>query len=667
MPRFWQSGGPQSDASVTGVTSPVHPARCFVMLLLIVVLFLVGVYAFRMPGVAPASAPPDEFSAERSMTHVAAIAQEPHPMGSAANARVRAHIVVELTAMGLSPEVQESIVPDYYGVSESKDTVSMHNVIVRLPGTNSTKAIALMGHYDSVPTAPGAGDDGSAVAAMLEAARALRAGVPLQNDVILLFTDGEEPDQFRFGARAFVNQHKWAREIGIVLNFEALGRTGPSMMFETGPANRGLIREFGRAAPHPVAFSFWNDLYRLLAKGSTDYSAFQDAGVAGLNFAYFFERTVYHTALDNVENLDPRSLQHHGSYALALTRHFGGMNLKTLQKDSDGDAIYFSLFGAVLVDYPVTWALPLAILAGLLLVGVIVLGSKRKQLAAPSLIMDVLAFLLSVVAAVVLLSLAWWGIDELHLRRGIVVEPTYKAHLYLAGFLAMTVAVVGAVHVLFRRNAKVANLEIGALILWWILALLTSLYLKGFSYLFAWPLLFCLLACGAAFYWKPVKAASWRRVAVVTVGAAPGLILLASPVYSFFQAFGVSAPGFSGSPSFPIISFSIFFWAMLLGLLIPHMELIAGPRKWRLVAVVLMVGVSCIVVGSLLPGTDAEDLGLRDVGHLLNPDGGGAPSSASTHQETRGPLNTLPGIEKGARQANPEYRVCPHQRWSLKV
>jgi len=179
-------------------------------LLLVVLLVVGGMYAFRMPGVVPASAPPDEFSAERAMAHVVALAQEPHPMGSPANARVRAYIVDQLTTIGLSAQVQEATVPDYYGVNENEDTVKIYNVIARLPGTSATKAVALVGHYDSVPAAPGASDDGSAVAAMLETIRALRAGEPLQNDVILVFTDGEEPGQFRFGARAFVDQHPWA-------------------------------------------------------------------------------------------------------------------------------------------------------------------------------------------------------------------------------------------------------------------------------------------------------------------------------------------------------------------------------------------------------------------------------------------------------------------------
>ena len=63
------------------------------------------------------------------------------------------------------------------------------------------KPLALAGHYDTVPTTPGAGDDTSALATMLETARALVAAPILRNDVILIFTDEEEYGQS--GAKAF--------------------------------------------------------------------------------------------------------------------------------------------------------------------------------------------------------------------------------------------------------------------------------------------------------------------------------------------------------------------------------------------------------------------------------------------------------------------------------
>ena len=110
---------------------------------------------------------------------------------------------------------------------------TIQNLMARLPGTVGGKAILLVCHYDSVATASGASDDGSGVATLLETARALRAGPPIKNDVIFLFTNGEEVGLL--GTQAFVKQHPWAKEIGMALNFDTGGRLGDCVYFRDEP------------------------------------------------------------------------------------------------------------------------------------------------------------------------------------------------------------------------------------------------------------------------------------------------------------------------------------------------------------------------------------------------------------------------------------------------
>jgi Zn-dependent M28 family amino/carboxypeptidase len=213
-----------------------------------------------------------------------------------------------------SAEVQETTVAtDLWGVPYR--VAKVENILVRLKGTGQGKAVLLAGHYDSVSTGPGAGDNAVAVAALLETLRALKAGEPLKNDVIFLFTDGEEAGLL--GAKAFVEEHPWAKDVGIALNFDARGTTGPSYMFQTSDQNGWLIHEFAKAAPHPISNSLANEIYRLLPN-DTDMTVFNKAGFHGLNFAYIDGSTKYHTMQDSYANVDERSLQHHGSYALAL-------------------------------------------------------------------------------------------------------------------------------------------------------------------------------------------------------------------------------------------------------------------------------------------------------------------------------------------------------------
>ena len=178
--------------------------QTIVVVLVIVAAVFAGMSSLARPAVVPASAPADEFSAERAMEHIRAIFQEPHPVGSPGNAQARDYIIAQLEGLGLAPEVQQTtaLIPSRGNVQAS----IVHNIIVKIPGTNSSEAILLDAHYDTMPMTPGASDCGSCVATLLETARALQAGSPPQNDVIFLFTDNEEYGPAS-GAAAFVDEH----------------------------------------------------------------------------------------------------------------------------------------------------------------------------------------------------------------------------------------------------------------------------------------------------------------------------------------------------------------------------------------------------------------------------------------------------------------------------
>ena len=153
------------------------------------------------------------------MVHVRALAPEPHPAGSEANTRARAYLVQQLTALGIEPEVVTA------QIVEGREAAEVHNVLARIPGRANTKAFAITAHYDSVRYGPGAADDIGGVAAMLEAARAIKAGPSLSNDVLLIFTDGEEAGLL--GAKAFL-PHPWAKAIGVLLGLATSAPRSPS-------------------------------------------------------------------------------------------------------------------------------------------------------------------------------------------------------------------------------------------------------------------------------------------------------------------------------------------------------------------------------------------------------------------------------------------------------
>jgi acetylornithine deacetylase/succinyl-diaminopimelate desuccinylase-like protein len=207
------------------MNSSVSLKETWLTLLFILLLVIVALRYLVPPAVIPASASVTDFSAERAMEHVKIIAREPHPTGSIANARVLDYIVAQLRSQGLKTEVQKSASTnpwDIGGAPYSAGTIQ--NVIARLPGANTTGALLLMAHYDSVATGPGASDNASGVAALLEILRALRGGSSLRNDVIFAFTDGEEDGGL--GAQAFVDEYSAAKLVSMALVVESGGSCG---------------------------------------------------------------------------------------------------------------------------------------------------------------------------------------------------------------------------------------------------------------------------------------------------------------------------------------------------------------------------------------------------------------------------------------------------------
>src|SRR5690606_27065961 len=110
----------------------------------------------------------------------------------------------------------------------------------------------------------------------------------------------------------------------------------------------------------------------------TDFSIFREAGRRGLNFAFIGDHARYHTPEDDLDHLDLRSLQHHGDAVWALARELGGGDL-TLADRPAGEAVYFDVVGRVVVRWPVSWSLPLALLAMALVAAQIALGLRRER------------------------------------------------------------------------------------------------------------------------------------------------------------------------------------------------------------------------------------------------------------------------------------------------
>jgi hypothetical protein len=607
-------------------------ATSILIFLFITFFVALALYQESPPRAADASAPTTDFSAARARRHLEVISQRTHPMGTGEHAAVRDYIVRELTAQGLEPEVQKTSV-----VASSRGTYragTVENIIARLKGRESGKAVLLVGHYDSVPTSFGASDDGSAVAAMLEALRALKATAPLKNDIIFLFTDGEETGSM--GAQAFADEHPWAKDIGVVLNMEARGNSGPSLMFETSDQNGWLIRELARSAPHPVASSLLYEIYRALPN-DTDLSVFKRKGYAGLNFAFINGHAHYHSLADNLDQLDMHSLQHQGANALALARHFGNLDLQNPRAEN---VVYFSLFGALLVYYSEMVSIILTVLVLLLFAGVLVIGFRKGFLSVGGILAGGLALFVSLLASALAVTMVWRTVRELHPEYGAILQGvTYNSDLYIVSFVTLAVAVTAVIYILFRKKVREANLLMGGLLWWVVLMVLTTVMMRGASYLFTWPLLFALIATAYLFVSQDQERNSLRRLLVLCLCSISGIVLLSPMIYLIFTAMPLNI---AGGVSVLVV--------LLLGLLIPHLSLMTTERKkWWLPVGLFAVSLAFIIAGNFTSGFNKNRPQPDNIFYSLNADTGKAIWGSTDEEPDQWTQQFFPaGAGKGA-------------------
>ena len=334
---------------------------------------LVGVASLQVPKPAGGGAPATAFSTERAMVDVRELAQRPHPVGSPDHARVRDVLLRRLSALGLETSIQTGPLSRgsarylrRLGGDPEAAGFSATNLIGVLPGRNpALPAVALMVHYDTVPGSPGAADDSTGVAAVLESVRAIRARGPADRTLVVLLTDAEEIGLD--GARVFWGGHPLRDRIGAVINLEARGGGGRAMMFETGRGNAQTIALFGRAGVRADGGVTSNSLavlvYERMPNG-TDFTVPKDRGLPGLNLAFIGRPDQYHAATSTPATLDVGAVQHIGSQTLENADAL--LRAPTLPARG-ADAVYADVFGRVILSHPPAagWGL-LALAAALL-------------------------------------------------------------------------------------------------------------------------------------------------------------------------------------------------------------------------------------------------------------------------------------------------------------
>lgn len=300
--------------------------------------------------------PPSEFAVARAMPDVVAIAREPHITGTPENARVREYIAARMQALGMEVSTSSGTVGErgtakrnrWTGRSDPPPTLT--NVIGVLPGRNrSLPAVLLMSHHDTVCGSPGAADDTAGIAVSLEVARAIKAGGGAERDLVVLVTDAEELGLE--GAKQFFAEHPLRSRVGAVINMEARGGGGRTTLFQTSSDNGNAVALFADVARRPGGSSLAAYIYSVLPN-DTDLTPVLAGSYTAYNFAFIGRSGLYHSPLATPARLDQGAVQDMGAQVLELSRAL--LNSPAMPAPAP-DAVFFDLFGRIMLTYP-AWA-----------------------------------------------------------------------------------------------------------------------------------------------------------------------------------------------------------------------------------------------------------------------------------------------------------------------
>ncbi|WP_372769352.1 M28 family peptidase [Lutibacter sp.] len=519
-----------------------------------------------------------EFSTDKALLQLKEIAKKPHFTGSPEHEVVRNYLVSELEKLGLQVEIQEQIAVN----SKWKAATNNKNILARIKGSENGKALLLLSHYDSNPhSSLGASDAGSGVVVILEGIRAFleKKEIP-KNDIIICISDAEELGLL--GANAFVNHHPWAKEVGLVLNFEARGSGGPSyMLLETNDGNEKLIEAFQEAnTAYPVANSLMYSIYKMLPN-DTDLTVFREgANIDGYNFAFIDDHFDYHTVQDSYERMDVNSLNHQASYLMATLNYFANADLDNLK--SEADYVYFNFPYIGLVFYPFSWVIPMFLFCAVLFLILLFMGVLKKRLTKKGIIKGFYPFIASLLTSAALAFFGWRLLLKIHPQYNDILHGfTYNGYYYIAAFVSLTIAICFWFYKDFFKKRSKQDLLVVPLFFWLLLNGFIAFYLPGAAF-FILPVIILL---GILFISK-FSISKVNMLLLFTLFSIPVLIIFAPLVKMLPVGLGLK-----------MLVVSAVFTVLLFGFLVPVFQQYKDHKK--LSFVFLLIGLMALISASV--------------------------------------------------------------------
>lgn len=281
----------------------------------------------------------NQVSPDRLMAHVQALqnfgtrhVNSTYTSPNSGIGAARTYIANQFKEIEAQSQGRLRLIPHSFPVEWQGVTSTAENIVGYLAGRETGAGVVVVGaHYDSISMdiadgnayAPGANDNGSGVAAVIELAR-IMASMPQPPRSTVLFAAFSAEEIGRLGSKLFVRDYVQAYnlEVNAMINLDIIGSsTGPDgsvrdreiRVYSEGP-NESRPRQLARAL-NLLTFNYMPDFSLVLLDGAdregrySDHMSFSEAGYPAIRMIEPLEDIHrQHTARDTIEDVQPNYL-----------------------------------------------------------------------------------------------------------------------------------------------------------------------------------------------------------------------------------------------------------------------------------------------------------------------------------------------------------------------
>jgi hypothetical protein len=394
----------------------------------------------------------------------------PRPMGSPAEQRALRFAVEKFREDGLDTA---------YVMEMKRSTTANTNsgIAVGVKRGTSGRIIVIGGHIDSAgPEIPGADDDGSGVAVVLECARVL-AGKRTESTIVFACFGGEE--QGLEGSKYFVDHFEQIDSVVLMLQVDMANGLG---IIELAPDTYGssaprwlvsaAVEEFYRLGyqhlRYPTHFFAFN--YSLPRGSGSDHESFLQKGIPAIDFSTDVNSPI-HTPQDNFDNFDPRGLKRSGDVVLRLVERFDS---GTPSRETEQYWLY--LVGSLPIALPL-WMLYVLVAIAVALTAVAYRSVRQRRLPRDHSGRRKWTFPKMWLLSMIVITFAWFSSDVIGWMKGLRI-PWFNdlGGYYILGLIAAFIGLVLAVRLARRLQITQCSYQ---------LFVRAAIVLVGFLMLFA--------------------------------------------------------------------------------------------------------------------------------------------------------------------------------------